>query len=489
MKSACGLTIQEAREGLDKGRFSAIELCKHYLAKIKAKNKELNAFISLSEEEALKSARLADQRIRNGTIKSILDGIPIAIKDNICQKGQRTTAGSQILKNYIAPYDATVVRLLKEAGAVILGKTNLDEFAMGSSTENSYFGPTRNPWDLSRVPGGSSGGSAVAVAADLCVAALGSDTGGSIRQPASFCGVVGFKPTYGAVSRFGLIAMVSSFDQIGPLTKNVLDSAILLSFIAEKDHLDATSVGLNWPKGEFLQIPKNPKRLRVGIIKENFATGLDEKVKSLLLNTIELIKKAGLKVVEVSLPHLNYALATYYVIMPAEVSSNLARYDGIRYGFSSLQKTPQKELSLEEVYNLNRAFGFGPEVKRRIMLGTYLLSAGYYEAFYKKAQKIRRLFTEDFLKAFNSVDFLLSPVAPTVAFKLGEKTADPLLMYLSDIYTVPVNPAGLPAISLPCGFVDNLPVGLQIIGQHFEDYSLLQFSLFIEKLLKENDQK
>lgn len=484
MMLARGLTIREAREGLDKGQFSAVELCKHYFQKIKTENKKLNAFISLNEEEALESARLTDQRIKKGSIKSILDGVPLAIKDNLCQKGRKTTAGSQILQDYVAPYDATVVRLLKEAGAIILGKTNLDEFAMGSSTENSYFGPSKNPWDLTRVSGGSSGGSAVAVAADLCVAALGSDTGGSIRQPASFCGVVGLKPTYGAVSRFGLIAMASSFDQIGPLSKNVFDSAVLLSFISQKDPLDATSVGLKWPKGAFLQGLKNPRKIKVGLIKESFGEGLDEKVKAILFKAIEILKDADVELIEVSLPHLNYALAAYYVIMPAEVSSNLARYDGIRYGLSRLSEERKEEVTLEEVYSLNRALGFGQEVKRRIMLGTYLLSAGYYEAFYKKAQKIRRLFTEDFLKAFSTVDFLISPVSPSVAFKLGEKTKDPLLMYLSDIYTVPVNPAGLPAISLPCGFADNLPVGLQIIASHFEDYSLLQFSQFLENLLK-----
>jgi len=466
------LTIKKTHEGLTKKEFSAIELCRAYLDRIKEKNKEICAFLSVSEETAFSRAKKVDDKIKEGKEIPMLAGVPAAIKDNILVEDLKCTAGSKILENYIAPYNATVIEKLTEKDAVILGKTNLDEFAMGSSTENSAFGPTKNPHDLDRVPGGSSGGSAAAVAADLCVFSLGSDTGGSIRQPASFCGVVGLKPTYGAVSRFGLIAFASSLDQIGPITKNVEDCKIVFNAIKEKDKLDSTSVGSkveNWN----LKI----ENLKIGVPKEYFVKGMDEGVEKSIKEAIKKYEEMGAKIVEVSLPHTEYALSCYYIIAPSEASANLARYDGIKYGLS---KNEGKDLL--DVYLQSREEGFGAEVRRRIMLGTYALSAGYYDAYYLRAQKVRTLIKRDFDKAFEKVDAIFTPVSPTPAFKIGEKIEDPLAMYLSDIFTISINLAGLPALSLPCGEVDNLPVGLQIIGKPFEDDRILEIGRLFENI-------
>ncbi len=468
------LTIKQAHKLLREREISSEELTNFYLKRIKINDKKINSFITVVEREAIKAAQQTDKRIKEGKFLSILDGLPIAIKDNILTKDIRTTAGSKILENFIPPFDATVIKRLKKAGAVILGKTNLDEFAMGSSTENSYFGPTKNPFDLKRVPGGSSGGSAAAVAADFCIFALGSDTGGSIRQPASFCSVVGFKPSYGAVSRYGLIAMASSLDQIGPITKTVEDVEIVFEFIKGKDRFDSTSVDL-FKKG------LRNKEIKIGIPKEYFGKGLDKRIKRIIEELARKLEKNGIKFEEISLPSTEFALATYYIIMPAEASSNLARYDGIKYGYS---EGDPKLKNLIEFYRITRAKGFGKEVKRRIMLGTFVLSAGYWEAYYLKAQKARALIKKDFEKAFERVDFLLTPTSPTPPFKLKEKIKDPLAMYLSDIYTVSPNLAGLPVISIPCGWIDNLPVGVQLIGAQFKDYELLEFAKKVEEVVK-----
>jgi len=405
-----------------------------------------------------------------------LAGIPMAVKDNMLVEDVRCTAGSKILENYIAPYDATVIKKLKVKGVVILGKTNMDEFAMGSSTENSAFFPTKNPHDLNRVPGGSSGGSAAAVAANLCAFALGSDTGGSIRQPASFCGIVGLKPTYGAVSRYGLIAFASSLDQIGPMTKTVEDCQIVFDIIKGKDELDSTSVESNL-KSEIL----NLKSLKIGIPKEYFVKGIDPGVEKVIKEAIkkyEEIKyeEIGAKIEEISLPHTEYALPCYYIIAPSEASANLARYDGIKYGYST-----KKAKDLMEVYLKSKEEGFGAEVRRRVMLGSYVLSAGYYEAYYLRAQKVRTLIRDDFNKAFQKVDVIFTPVSPTPAFKFGEKIDDPLKMYLSDIFTAPINLAGLPAISIPGGRVGNLPIGFQIIGKPFEEEKIFEVAKIYER--------
>ena len=462
------LTIKQAHEGLKKGEFTSVELTEAFLDRIKEKDKEIKAFVRVTEELALKQAKRADEMIKKGEM-SILTGIPCAIKDNILIKGIECTAGSKFLENYVASYNATVIEKLEKMGAVFLGKTNLDEFAMGSSCENSAFFPTRNPHDLERVPGGSSGGSAAAVAADMCVYALGSDTGGSIRQPASFCGITGLKPTYGMVSRYGLIAYASSLDQIGPLTKNVEDAQIVFEAIKGRDNMDSTSTD---SKKE-----NNLDKLRIGIPKEYFAEGLDEKVEKSVKEAIEIYKKSGAEIIEINLPHTDYALACYYIIAPAEASANLARFDGLRYGKSFDEDGGE----IADTYLKNRTSGFGKEVKKRIMLGTYTLSSGYYDAFYKKALKVRTLIKKDFDKAFEKVDVILGPVSPFPAFKIGEKSDDPLSMYLSDIYTVSVNLAGLPGISIPCGFADGLPVGLQLIGNSFEEDKLLSIASLFEK--------
>lgn len=479
------LTIKQAHNGLAKKEFSAVDLVKACLEQIKKIDKKVSAFISVTEKEALGQAQLVDTKIAKGGKIGILEGIPAAVKDNILVEGVKTTAGSKMLENYVASYDATVIKKLKAAGMILLGKTNLDEFAMGSSTETSYFGPTKNPWDLKRVPGGTSGGSAAAVAADECVYALGSDTGGSIRQPASFCGVVGLKTTYGRVSRYGLIAMASSLDQIGPITKTAEDARIVLEAIAGRDEMDATSVADK--KQEVKEI--SLKKIKIGVPKEYFVAGMDRGVEKCVKEAIKKLEELGAKIEEVSLPHAKYGLAVYYIIMPAEVSANLARFDGIRYGYSIADSknppvSPFYKGGLYEVYAFSRAEGFGDEVKRRIMLGTYTLSAGYYDAYYLKAQKVRTLVKQDFEKAFQKVDCLVTPTSPTVAFKLGEKFDDPLTMYLSDIYTVSMNVAGVPAISAPCGFVPpsgGLPVGLQIIGKYFDEATILNVAQAYEE--------
>jgi len=456
--------LKELHQSLIKKEFSAVELAKNYLEKIEKEDKKINAFLTVSKELALAQAESVDKKISKKEKIDILAGIPAAVKDNIFVEDLKCTAGSKILGNYIASYDASVIEKLKDRGAVILGKTNLDEFAMGSSTENSAFNPTRNPNDLNRVPGGSSGGSSAAVASEMAVYALGSDTGGSIRQPASFCGVAGLKPTYGAVSRYGLISFASSLDQIGPLAKTIEDCQIVFEAIKGKDELDSTSVEPkigNWK----LKI----ENLKIGVPKEYFIKGIDPEVEKIIRNAIKKYEGMGVKVAEVSLPHTEYALACYYIIATSEASANLARYDGIKYGYKD-----ERVDDLLDVYLKSRGQGFGAEVKRRIMLGTYSLSSGYYDAYYLRAQKIRTLIKRDFEKVFEKVDAILTPVSPFAAFKIGEKVQDPLSMYLSDIYTIPVNLAGLPSLSLPAGLIGKLPVGLQIIGKHFEEDKILE---------------
>jgi aspartyl-tRNA(Asn)/glutamyl-tRNA(Gln) amidotransferase subunit A len=474
------LTILQAHEGLKKKEFSSLELTQACLDSIKKQEKNLNAFISLTEKVALESAKAID---KNGNFENALAGIPVAIKDNLNITNIKTTAASKILKNYIAPYDATVIKKLKEQGMILLGKTNMDEFACGSSTETSYFGPTKNPHDLKRVPGGSSGGSAVAVAANECIYALGSDTGGSIRQPASLCGVVGLKPTYGRVSRYGLLAMASSLDQIGPLVKNVEDAAIVLEVIAGRDQNDSTTVKQPVPS-YIKEIKKSIKGLKIGVPKEYFVKGIDKDVEGVVRDAIKKLEDLGAKIIDVSLPHAEYGLAVYYIIMPSELSSNLARYDGVKYGFSD-----RSGKTLLDNYLDTRGKGLGAEIRRRIMLGTYTLSAGYYDAYYLQAQRVRTLVSQDFKNTFEKVDCLVTPTSPTVAFKIGEKIDDPLSMYLSDIYTVSANIAGVPAISIPCSTTKpkdgqkELPVGLQIIGPQFDERRILQVAWNLEQAL------
>lgn len=460
-------TIKEIRAELDSKKYSSEELTKEYLNTIKEKDPEIHAFLEVFENEAISEAKNADKRIQKGDT-DILTGIPCAIKDNILIEGKRCTAGSKMLENYIATYDASIIKKLKKQGVVILGKTNMDEFAMGSSTENSYFGVTKNPCNLERVPGGSSGGSAAAVSADMCAFALGSDTGGSIRQPASFCNVIGLKPTYGTVSRNGLIAFASSLDQIGPFAKTVEDAKIVFNAIKGKDHCDSTSIDIE--KNNSFDL----KNIRLGVPKEYFGDGLDLEVKETVEKAIKKYEEMGAEIVEVSLPHSRYALACYYIIAPAEASANLARFDGIRYGFEAEGNT------LEDIYFNTRTQGFGEEVKRRIMLGTYTLSSGYYDAYYKKALKVRSLIQKDFEEAFKTVDAILGPVSPILPFKIGEKSSDPLSMYLADIYTTPINLAGVPAISVPLELSkEGLPIGLHIIAPHFEESKLFNIANLI----------
>ena len=471
------LTIKNASEKLNKSEITSVELTKHYLERIKKFNPEINAYICVLEKEALKQAEESDERRSKNKVLSIMDGIPIAIKDNMCMEGTKTTAGSKMLENFTAPYDATVISKLLKSGVVILGKTNMDEFAMGSSTETSHFGPTKNPFDTKRVPGGSSGGSAAAVAGDLCVAALGSDTGGSIRQPASLCGINGLKPTYDTVSRYGLLAMASSLDQIGPMTKTAEDAEILYNIIAGYDEKDSTSVEKEL-RTENLEL----RNIKIGIPKEYFAEGLDDDVKKIIEENIAKLKKEGVEFVDISLPNAKYALSCYYIIMPVEVASNLARFDGIKYGYSTANSEQQTANGLMETYINSRSEGFGEEVKRRIMLGTYASAAGYIDQFYAKAQKVRALVKKDFDDALMKCDFILGPVSPTTAFKLGEKTDDPLTMYLSDIYTIAINLAGVPAMSVPAGLSKDLPVGLQLIGKQYSDLEMLKLAQLIEKV-------
>ena len=478
METLHNLTIKKFHEGLVSKKFSAFEIVKALFDYIQSKDKEIDAYLSLHKDGALAAAEKVDVALARGERISVLAGVPLAVKDNMLIEGLPATAGSKILEKYVAVYDATVIKKLKDNQAVFLGKTNLDEFAMGSSTENSAFKVTKNPHDTTRVPGGSSGGSAAAVASHMAVAALGSDTGGSIRQPASFCGVVGLKPTYGAVSRYGLIAMASSLDQIGPLTKTVEDTAILFNAIAGYDPKDSTSIKADY--GNELLNPRleDVKKLTVGIPDEYFIEGLDKEVGEAIDRVISDIKSLGLKVKRVSLPHTKYALSVYYIIMPAEVSTNLARFDGIRYG------TRGKAKNLIDLYYEDKGAGYGPEAKRRVILGTFVLSAGYYDAYYAKAQKVRRLIKEDFEKVFSSgVDVILTPVAPTPPFKIGEKVNDPLKMYLSDIFTIPVNLAGLPGVSIPVrGREGKLPIGFQLIGRPWCEADILGLGRFYERL-------
>jgi aspartyl-tRNA(Asn)/glutamyl-tRNA(Gln) amidotransferase subunit A len=468
------LTITQTHQGLIKKEFSALELSKAYLDKIKERDKEIFAFLTINEELALRQAKKIDDLILTGREIPLLAGIPLAVKDNILVEDIKCTAGSKILENYIAPYDATVIKKLKEQAAVILGKTNMDEFGMGSSTENSAFGPTRNPHDLTRVPGGTSGGSAAAVAANECVCALGSDTGGSIRQPASFCGVVGMRPTYGAVSRYGLIAFVSSLDQISPVAKTVEDTRIIFEIIKGKDYLDSNSVEISAPVKKI-----KIREFKIGVPKEYFVKGIDPEVEKVIKAAIKKYEEIGVRIEEVSLPHTEYALPAYYIINPSEASANLARYDGIKYGYSV-----KEAKDLMEIYLKSKGEGFGQEVRRRIMLGTYSLSAGYYEDYYKRASKVRTLVKNDFEKVFKKVDAIFAPVSPVLPFKIGERIEDPLSMYLVDVYTVPISLAGLPALSLPVGKVSNLPVGLQIIGKPFEENNILEIGQLFEQTWK-----
>jgi aspartyl-tRNA(Asn)/glutamyl-tRNA(Gln) amidotransferase subunit A len=469
------LTIHELQSLIRAGEATSSDILQSVFQRIDEVEERVHAYITLMKEYAFAEATKADQDIKAGKIKP-LSGIPIALKDILCTKGFLTTCGSHILHNYIPPYDATVVEKLREAGAVFTGKTNMDEFAMGSSTETSYFGITRNPWDLERIPGGSSGGSAAAVAADECIASIGSDTGGSIRQPAALCGVVGMKPTYGRVSRFGLIAFASSLDQIGTFTKDVEDCAIMMNAVAGYDPRESTSVPLDVPDYKIF-MSRGIDGWKVGIPKEYFIEGIDPDVQEAMQKAITTIEGLGATCVEISLPHTEYCLAVYYIVAPAEASSNLARYDGVKYGFRS-----QDSSDLLDMYKKTRSAGFGAEVKRRIMIGTYALSSGYYDAYYKKASQVRALIKRDFEEAFTQCDAILTPTSPTPAFKIGEKMDDPLQMYLSDIFTISTNLAGIPGISVPCGFTKGgLPIGAQFLTGHFEEGKLIQIAAAFEK--------
>jgi aspartyl-tRNA(Asn)/glutamyl-tRNA(Gln) amidotransferase subunit A len=470
--------IRALHEKLAKGEMTSVQLTEEYFERIEKRDGEIQAYLTLTRASALAQAKTVDERRKKGEKTGLLAGIPYAVKDMICTEGVRTTAGSKILDNYIAPYDATVIKRLKEAGAILLGKTNMDEFAMGSSTENSAYQTTKNPIDTDRVPGGSSGGSAAAVAGDMAVFALGTDTGGSIRQPASFCGLVGLKPTYGRVSRYGAMAMGSSLDQIGPLAKTVEDAAIVLSAIAGEDPMDATTAeGAHKPYQSYLMEDVNG--VRIGVPAEYFSDALDERIRKIAEEALEKFRKLGAEIVSISLPNARFALPAYYIAMPAEVSSNLARFDGVKYGLriNDDQDSVPHSNTLLETYLDTRRFGFGEEVKRRIMLGTYILSAGYYDAYYIRAQKVRALLRKDFETVFEKVDFIFSPTAPETAFKIGAKTDDPLKMYLGDIYTVTANLTGVPAISFPMGTLEEdgkqLPLGGQLMGKWFDEEGLL----------------
>ncbi|MBO1922884.1 Asp-tRNA(Asn)/Glu-tRNA(Gln) amidotransferase subunit GatA [Thiomicrorhabdus sp. 6S3-12] len=460
------LSVKQMSEKLHAGEISSVELTQHYLDRISQFDPELNAYVTVTPELALEMAREADERLKNGTA-GVLTGIPVAHKDIFCTDGVKTTCSSKMLDNFIAPYDAHVVTLLKKAGMPILGKTNMDEFAMGSSSESSYYGPTKNPWDLNAVPGGSSGGAAAVVAANLAPMATGTDTGGSIRQPASFCGITGIKPTYGTVSRFGIIAYASSFDQAGPMSRSAEESAWMLNAMSEFDSRDSTCLDMERPDfaanlGDSLQ------GLKVGVPAEYFGEGLDPEVEKVVKDAIAEIEKLGATTVPVSLPNKDLAVPSYYVLAPAEASSNLSRYDGVRFGYRCENPT-----DLQDLYKRSRAEGFGAEVKRRIMVGAYALSAGYYDAYYLKAQRLRRMVRDDFTNAFEQCDVIMGPVAPTPAFNIGEKTDDPTSMYLADLYTIPVNLGGFPGMSVPAGFANGRPVGLHIVGPYFSEAKLL----------------
>jgi aspartyl-tRNA(Asn)/glutamyl-tRNA(Gln) amidotransferase subunit A len=459
-------TLAELARGLSNKAFSSEELTRHYLARIEKLDPQLNSYITPAADFALARAREADQQLAAGQAGT-LTGVPMAHKDIFCTNGIKTTCGSKMLDNFIAPYDATVVERMNQAGMVMLGKTNMDEFAMGSSNETSFYGAVKNPWDTDKVPGGSSGGSAAAVAARLAPAATATDTGGSIRQPAALCGVTGFKPTYGRVSRYGMIAFASSLDQGGPITQSAEDAALMLNVMAGFDQRDSTSI--DKPVPDYTAgLNTEIKGLKIGIIKEHFEQGLDSDVATVIEAALEEYKKLGAEIVEISLPNTHLSVPAYYVVAPAECSSNLSRFDGVRFGYRC-----EDPKDLEDLYKRSRGEAFGAEVKRRIMVGTYALSAGYYDAYYLKAQKVRRLISNDFVEAFKQVDVIMGPTSPTVAFNIGEKADDPITMYLSDIYTIAANLAGLPGMSIPAGFVNGLPTGLQIIGNYFDEERLL----------------
>lgn len=480
----CQRTIHELHDMLKKGETTSLAITESVFGRIKAVDAKVKAYITVTEEAARGQAKEADKRLKAGETSSPLLGIPIAIKDNMCTEGIATTCASKILGNFVPPYDATVVARLKQAGIVLCGKPNMDEFAMGSSTEHSSFFPTKNPWSFDCIPGGSSGGSAAAVAADECIGSLGSDTGGSIRQPAACCGVVGLKPTYGRVSRFGLVAFASSLDQIGPITKDVTDSALLMNVIAGHDRRDSTSADI--PVPDFTKaLRKDVKGLKIGLPKEYFIEGMDPQVEKAIKDAVKTLEGLGAKVIDVSLPHSQYAVATYYILATSEASSNLARYDGVKYGFRAVGHK-----DLLEMYKKTRNEGFGAEVKRRIMIGTHALSSGYYDAYYKKGQQVRTLIKRDFEEAFRTVDVIAAPTAPTAAFKIGEKMDDPLQMYLSDIFTISINLAGIPGISIPCGFTPgNLPIGLQILGKHFDEESVIHAAYVYEQATEWHKRK
>lgn len=463
------MTIKQASELIKKRELSPVDLTKSVLERIEKVDGTINSYISVLSEQAMEAAGNAEKEITSGKYKGALHGIPLGLKDLFVMKGIPSTCGSRMLENYYSPFNATVTQKLIDSGAVIVGKNNMDEFAMGSSNETSYFGPVLNPWDTERVPGGSSGGSAAATSAGLCLGAVGTDTGGSIRQPGALCGVVGMKPTYGRASRYGMIAFASSLDQAGPLTRTVEDSAIIMNTICGHDKNDSTSVELEVP--DFTDaLKKDIKGLKIGVPEEYFIEGMNKDVEEAVRKALDVVESCGAELVEISLPHTEYAILAYYIIAPSEASSNLARYDGVRYGYRS----PNAH-SLRDLYFKTRSEGFGDEVKRRIMLGTYALSSGYYDAYYLKAQRVRTLIREDFRKAFEKVDVIMAPTTPEVAFKFGEKTEDPVKMYLSDILTIPCNVAGIPGISLPCGFSsEGLPIGLQVLGKAFDESTVLR---------------
>ena len=479
MMNITDLTVHELKEKLDKKELTISEVTKAYVDRIIEKEDDIKAFVTPLTDTALEQAKQIEDKVNNGELKSEFAGIPIGIKDNMCTKGIKTTCSSKMLENFIAPYDATVIEKVNAEGMINLGKLNMDEFAMGTTTEHSAFKITSNPWNLNKVPGGSSGGSAAAVAAGMVPWALGSDTGGSIRQPAAFCGIVGLKPTYGLVSRYGIVAYASSLDQVGPITKDVTDTAMLLNVISGYDEKDTTSANIE--KKDYTKALKNDvKGLKVGVPKEYFAEGINSEVKQAVLNAIEEYKAMGAEVEEFSLPIAEYTLATYYIIANAEASSNLGRFDGLRYGY----KTPNFE-NLWDIYVNSRTEGFGAEVKRRILLGTYVLSSGYYDAYYKKAQQVRTLIKNEFNKAFEKYDVLITPTAPNVSFDIGSKTSNPLEMYMEDLCTVPINVAGVPAISIPCGLAENgMPIVMQIIGKHFDEETILNAAYTYEQKTK-----
>ena len=461
-------SISQLAEGLRNRDFSSVELTQHFLKRIK-QHEQLNAYITVTEEFALKQAQAADKKLANGDT-TLLTGLPIGQKDIFCTRDIKTSCGSKMLDNFISPYDATVVEKLNNEGAVLLGKLNMDEFAMGSSNETSYYGPAHNPWDINAVPGGSSGGSAVAVAAGLAVCATGTDTGGSIRQPAAFCGITGLKPTYGRVSRYGMIAYASSLDQGGPMARSAKDAAILLQAMAGYDNKDSTS--MDYPVPDYCATLDQPLTgIKIGLPTEFFSNGVNADITHAIETAIDQYRKMGAKIIDISMPTLNLAIPAYYVIAPAECSANLSRFDGVRFGYRC-----ENPSDLSDLYTRSRGEGFGKEVKRRILMGTYALSAGYYDAYYLKAQKIRRMISDDFKNALTHVDVIMGPVTPTTAFGIGEKLGDPIAMYLADIFTIAVNLAGLPAMSIPCGFSDNKPVGLQIIGDYFNENKLLNIA-------------